>query len=82
MNRKEIFISLVIVLVFIAGIYAGVQMQSKTMKQFKFDLGPGQRIIIVSAGAETYFRIKPAEAKVFDYRVSEGKSMKGILVEE
>lgn len=82
MKLNRLVIAACVISVFIAGIYAGVQMQSKSSKQFKFDLSEGQRIVVIEKDADTYIRIKPPEAKVFDYKVSSGKSMKGILVEE
>ncbi len=82
-QKKVLIGTVVLVLSFIIGVYAGVQMKSKSMKQFKFNMSSGYRIIVIDSNVtKTYIRITPKESKVFDYKVSDGKTMKGILTEE
>jgi hypothetical protein len=75
-----ILIVINIILLAISHIHTGVQVRTQTITQYKFDVTAGQRILVIDKGAKTYIRITPSEARLFDLKVGEGKSLSGILI--
>lgn len=63
-------------------VFAIVQMQNVSMKNYKFTLGAGDRIIVISGSTSTNIRITPTTARIFDYTVPNGKVLNGILGEK
>ena len=80
---KKFLVSVAIMIGFCLGIlWANVQTKSEFQKYYKFEIKAGQRILVIDSGATTNIRISPSEARIFDYKVPEGKEMKGVLIEK
>lgn len=82
MSKKYFIISLVlwIVLASFYLMYAGVQVRSFYTKQFKFDVPPGQRLVVVDEN-HTQVRVYPKESRIFDTGRLE-KRLVGVLTEK
>jgi len=70
-----------LILILLSFLRAGVQERNiPAKKQFKFDLNPGDRIVVIRKGyTKVYVRVTPIEFKDFDYKVPNGKKLSGIL---
>lgn len=81
---KKILCMVVLFLVLLGFSYfsrAGVQVRNVSVKQYRFDLKAGERIIIVDMNIEggVRTRVTPTEARIFDYKIPEGKKLTGVL---
>ena len=78
---KLCLVGLILILIGLA-LRAGVQERNiPSQKQFKFDLNPGDWIIVIRAGyTKKYVRVTPIEFKEFNYKVPDGKKLSGILI--
>lgn len=80
---KRYRIALMVLLICLLGIaiYAGVQKKEIRQQMYKFDLKAGDRIIIIDTKTYGIVRttIRPMEARTFDYKVPEGKTLSGVL---
>lgn len=86
MNKFLQFL-ITIVLAIIIGlaiVWAGVVTKTFFNKTHKFDCPAGYRILVIDTRIATkvYTRILPTEARVFDYKVPEGKKVSGVLIEK
>lgn len=79
--KKIIYIFIFILLSTI--IYASVTTKTEPdRKQITFSLKPGDRIVVIEAGATTStVTVKPIAKKVLDYKVPNGKLFDGQLIE-
>jgi len=80
--KKGIKLCLVGIILILIGLIlrAGVQERNISMKQFKFNIPSGSRIIVIEPPyTKTYIRITPPEARKFNYKVPEGKTLSGVL---
>jgi hypothetical protein len=85
MKLKSILFVLVVlnlVVLSVSIIYTGVQMRTQTLKQYKFDLTAGQRILVIENIPNVRVTITPKEAKIFDDKVPAGKIWSGVLAEK
>jgi len=66
----------------LAMVWASVQIKTWYTKQYKFNITPGQRIIVVDENC-TQVRVYPKESRLFDSgRIKEGKRLSGVLTEK
>lgn len=71
---------LMVLIIAIVIVSAAVQVRSWYTKQYKFDIKPGQRIIVVDENT-TQVRVYPKESRIFDTgRIKKG--LKGVLTEK
>ena len=60
---------------------ADVQERDVNRKEYKFNLSPGDRIVVIKSGYDkVYVRVSPISFKDFDYKVTDGKTLKGVLI--
>ncbi len=79
--RYKIFLTILIVLYFVSWVSTGVRVKNINIKQYEFSLKAGDRILVIDTNlaSRVYTRIEPKEARIFDLKIPEGKSMYGIL---
>jgi len=70
-----------IILLLISYVQTGVQMRTQTIKQYKFDLTEGQRILVIENIPNVRVTVSPKEARIFDDKVPVGKTWSGVLAE-
>ena len=81
-------IMIILFIIFAGLIYAGVTVKTEkegvrvVRRQHKYELGPGDRVIVIKAGyTSVSISVKPAANKIHDYKVPAGKVYNGDLIE-